>query len=210
MSKPETELVIYAKVTKPEGLELATKIIYQEQAQIKAQNGRIRVRMEKNKGEENYSYNILVKTGYKKEAVQTAMESAPIDIDGNLYEMFKQASGEFMRKVRYVFKVEKVTIASPGLTGELTVDDLFYEVDRFIKADGSFSEWVKIDVEIDSLLTALNAAGLNAELKKEMIVKVSSLPFGPESIFIDDGSKDNSMRKLVDKIYETEFIRKLT
>lgn len=209
MANAETELVFYARVGNPAGLEQASEIIYQEQAQIKAPNGRIRVRMEKPKDAAEWSYNLLTKTGFSTASgVQSSIEAKPVAISAETYERFKQVSDRYMRKIRYVFKVERASIEAPGFEGQLDVADLCYEVDRFINSDGALSEWVKIDLEIDSLLKALEKAGLSLDVQKHIVAKLSALPWKPVSAFFDDGSKGNSMRALVDEIYERQFIRK--
>lgn len=209
MSKLETELVFYARVGNPQGLEQASEIIYQEQAQVKAPVGRIRVRMEKRKGQADWSYNLVTKKGYTTNTgAQTSEEPEAVPVTAEVYEMFKSVCDQYMRKVRYVFKIEKITIEAPGLTGQLQVEGLCYEVDRFLTPDGSYSEWVKIDLEIDALNEALKTAGLTLDVRQHIVAKLSALPWQPEAAFHDDGSKDNAMRKLVDEIYAKEFIRK--
>ena len=93
MSKKETELVFYARVGNAAGLEQAQKTIYQEQVQIKGPNGRIRVRMEKSKGEEGYSYNLVTKRNFSKEGgVQVCDEPEAVTISAEAYEMFKSVN----------------------------------------------------------------------------------------------------------------------
>lgn len=210
MSKKETELVFYARVGNAAGLEQAQKTIYQEQVQIKAPNGRIRVRMEKSKGEEGYSYNLVTKRNFSKEGgVQVCDEPEAVTISAEAYEMFKSVNDEYMRKVRYVFPIESIKIEAPGLTGQIEVPGLCYEVDRFLTQDGAFSEWVKIDLEIDALHQAMEKAGISLDIEQHIVAKLSALPFDPQAAFHDDGSKGNAMRALVDKIYETQFLRRI-
>lgn len=209
MSK-ETEIVIYARLGNPQGLEQAQEIYHQEQAQVRAPNGNIRVRMERKQGAPDFSYELTTKHFTENESgVKSCIEKTE-PITAVQYEMFKSVCDQYMRKVRYIFRIENVTIAAPGLSGTLQVPELKYEVDRFITADGQFSEWVKIDLELDRLHEALNKAGVQTKLTTEIVCNISKLPFQPESAFYDNGDKEGKMRELVSAIYDKQFIRKLT
>lgn len=207
--EPETELVFYAKVGDYRGLLKAKKIIEQEQVQIKADLGRIRVRMERLSGEPEYKYNMLTKHAKAVEGVQATDESHEVPITAEIYELFKSVNQEYMRKVRYVFDVEKIKIESEKFTGELEAE-VFYEVDRFIMQNGHWSDWVKIDIEIDKLLQAMKAAGLDESVDKHIVATLSKLPFKPTAVFYDDRSKSGPMRDLVSEIYDKQFIRRLS
>jgi hypothetical protein len=204
----ETELVIYCRIGNEAGLAQASETILQEQAQVSGPNGKIRVRMSRSINEPAYSYELTTKHFHARNDVGVkACTETNKECDQQTYEMFKSVCDQFMRKIRYIFKIESVKIQAPGLTGELEVPDLKYEVDRFIGADGALSEWVKIDLELDALYQALENAGVKMDVAPEIVSRVTSLPFQPQSAFVDDGSKDTKLRELVSAVYSKQFVR---
>lgn len=208
MSK-ETELVIYSRIGDVKGLEQAQEIIDQEQAQVRAPNGNIRVRMHRKRGEPNFTYELTTKHFTESDNGVKACTEKTQPINAEQYEMFKSVCDQFMRKVRYVFYIENVSITSKGLEGKLEVPKFKYEVDRFIGPDGQFSDWVKIDLELDELHQALKDAGLRVNAL-QLDCKISQLPFKPVAAFCDTGEKNGKMRDLVTAIYDKQFIRPLT
>lgn len=207
----ETELVLYARVGNEAGLLQAAEIYDQEQAQVRAPNGNIRVRMERKRGESpDFRYELTTKHFTQTQDGIKSCEEKTEPCTAAQYEMFKSVCDQFMRKVRYVFYIENVSIKTPGMQAQLEVPGLKYEVDRFISKDGTFSEWVKIDLELDALYEALKKAGLDTSIAAPHIVsKLSMLPFDPQSAFYDDGSKEGPMRDLVTAIYDKQFVRPL-
>lgn len=203
----EQEVVIYAKVTNPQGFSEARQIVHQEQAQIKAPNGRIRVRKERNDKAVNWKYTLTTKSNYQNGELQTSEEETS-RINESVYNQFFNVCDTFFRKTRYLFKIEKLKIKSKKIDAEVEISDVMWEVDRFIKSDGSYSHWVKIDVEVQSLKEKLQEIGLDPDVILELGLQVTSLPLGLQSIYHDDGGDDKKMRELTDLIYETQFIRK--
>lgn len=206
MKKSEKEITIYAKVGNPAGLDQAIEIFDQEQAQNRAPNGRIRVRMERRRGGGDWTYELTTKENFSNGGGMQECEEDNEPINVRMYEMFKRVCDVFQRKVRYVFKVEHVTLNAPGLTGALEVPELKYEVDRFITASGEMSTWVKIDVEIDALMEAMQKANLDTEKPLDLKLKLSSLPFQPTDFFMEDPSNPKS-KQLISAIFDTEFNR---
>lgn len=208
----ETEIVIYAKVGNEQGLDKAFKVIHQEQAQVRAPNGRIRVRMERDaKLQNDWVYTLTTK--HKGKAISGIASNKELNklIDDETYSMFKSVADVFQRKTRYVFKVENVKIESANMSGQVTAEELNFEVDRFYveNEDGSiaYSEWVKIDIELDNLIKALKESGFNPDaLKMELKVVLSQLPFQPTNAFMEDPSNPKTT-ELISAIYDNQFNR---
>ncbi|MNU19568.1 hypothetical protein D3C71_77970 [compost metagenome] len=62
---------------------------------------------------------------------------ASLPASEDIFTMFKFLSGKGMVKHRYIFPVEG--------------SDRIWEVDTFLKEDGTYSDWVKIDFEVEDL-----------------------------------------------------------
>lgn len=206
MKKSEKEITIYAKIGNPAGLQQAIEIYDQEQAQNRAPNGRIRVRMERKRGNPAWDYTLTTKENFTSGGGMQDCEEDTEVINLHVYEMFKRVCDVFQRKVRYVFKVEQITLNAPGLTGALEVPELKYEVDHFITATGEFSSWCKIDVEIDALMEAMQKANLDTNKPLDLKLKLSSLPFQPTDFFMEDPNNPKS-KELISAIFDKEFNR---
>lgn len=205
----ENELVIYAKIGNREGLSQAVGVFHQEQAQIRAPRGRIRVRMERPDDGE-WSYVMTTKKGFKKVNGVQECDEENKDIDAGAYAMFRSVCDCFQRKTRYIFNIENISISAPNFTGTLTVPNMKYEVDVFFKADGTQSEWCKIDVEVDALHKALADAGISiGALKTDLVVKLSQLPFQPKDAFMEDPNNPKT-KELISAIFDNEFNRMFT
>lgn len=204
----EKELVIYAKVGDYEGLKKAQQIIHQEQAQQKFPGGRMRVRMERPDGVKDYTYTFTTKSGYSQADGLQNCEEENTPVDSKVYEMFKSTCKDFQRKTRFVFKVENIKVNTPGMEAELDVPELVYEVDVFYTTEGKFSQWCKIDVELDGLFAALKAAGIDTDKELDLKLQLSSLPFKPKDAYMETAA-DPKSKELTWTIYEKEFNRPL-
>lgn len=201
----EKEVVLYARIGNYEGLKQAAQIIGQEQAQIKAYRGSVRVR--KNTVGEGAApvYEMTAKTPVSHDGLtkQMAEETTPINED--IFNVFMRGCDQKFVKTRYVFPIEKATIRASGMDAEVVLEGLKFEVDVFTTAAGKPSTWCKIDVEVQDLIPQLEAKGLTIK-DIDLRLKASSLPFEPQVCFVDNGEKSGPLRELVTTIYETEFI----
>lgn len=202
----ERESTIYARMTNPAGLWQAAKVLHQEQAQIKAPGGNIRVRMERVDGANAWEYTLTTKHFTAAEnGVKDADEETKV-IDEQAYRMFKSVCKEYMRKTRFVFMVERLIIEKPGVRTEIELKDVKYEVDVFYKQNGEVSEYVKIDVELQAIKPQLDALGIELDVT-DLTARISRLPFAPVAAFVDDG-RGGKMREFISMLYESQFLRK--
>lgn len=204
----ESEIEIYAKITNFAGLEQASQRIYQEQVTIRTDKGKIRARMFKKEKNTAWRFEVTTK---KKISAPDAATGVKVNDEVNepvregVYLQFKSVAPKFERKIRHIFKVEKAYVKAGKLNAELDIQDIFYEVDVFIKKDGQFAEWCKIDIEVDKIKEQLAAAGLTIE-EFDITARVSGLPLGLNTIFVNDGS-DPKMGELVQTIFQEQFLR---
>ena len=134
----ETEIILYGRLTDTEQLKTAASCEQQEQWSILLKGdengkgkGSVRARMVKVDGEEaKYIQTIKVKRD------QHSSLEVEMEITKDVFEMIKFLSEAGMVKDRYRFPIEG--------------SDKVWEVDVFKKDDGSYQEWVKIDLETDT------------------------------------------------------------
>lgn len=139
----ETEIILYGRLTDTEQLKQANSCEQQEQWSILMKGdvdgkgkGSVRVRMSKVDGSEaKYVQTIKVK---RSEHSSLEVEN---ETTKDAFEMIKFLSDAGMIKDRYRFEIEG--------------SQLVWEVDVFKKDDGSYHEWVKIDLETDTPDAAL-------------------------------------------------------
>lgn len=204
----ERESTIYARMTHPAGLWQAAEVLHQEQAQIKAPNGNIRVRQERPDGQKDWHYTMTTKHFTAAEAGVKNADEDTEDVSAKQYQMFKSVCKEYMRKTRFVFLIERLVISKPGMQAEIELKDMKYEVDVFYRENGEFSEYVKIDIELQNLKPQLDAAGISLQ-DIDLTARISKLPFAPVAAFIDDGA-GGPKREFISMLYETQFLRKVT
>lgn len=134
----ETEIILYGRLTDTEQLKQAASCEQQEQWSILLKGdengkgkGSVRGRMVKTDGAEaKYIQTIKVKRD------QHSSLEVEMEITKDVFEMIKFLSEAGMVKDRYRFPIEG--------------SDKVWEVDVFKKDDGSYQEWVKIDLETDT------------------------------------------------------------
>lgn len=200
----EEEITIYAKIGNMEGLSQASYIEQQEQAEIKTPIGKIRIRKITQNGRVPI-YELTTKrpislTGIAKNRERTKK------INEEVYNLFMDVCPTFMSKTRYVFKSEQLRIKRGDMEALIKTNDLAFEVDVFTKADGSISEWCKIDIETDKIAEILQENNIGVSDIK-LVATLSKLPFSPDNIVIDDRKTDEPDKKeLITGLYKYEFL----
>ena len=90
----ETEVVIYAKITNPDGLTQAVHIEQHEQAQIKSAKGSVRIRKITVEGKEPV-YEMTSKEKQKAQGVQSNIETTE-RINEKVYNLFMAVCDTFI------------------------------------------------------------------------------------------------------------------
>jgi hypothetical protein len=134
----EVEHVLYARIVNFEDLKKADSMEHQEQWEIKlpkseknGAGGKIRVRKTVHNGTSEPEYVITTKLNIGQEG---DVIEVPVPTTVAMFDSFKYLSEFGMKKDRYCFKVEGT--------------DLVWEVDAFIKPEGGYWEYCKIDLEV--------------------------------------------------------------
>lgn len=179
----EIEYTIYAKLSNPALLEAAKSMEIQEQWEIKiaktgenAGKGSIRVRKTCVEGGDP----VFVRTTKIPYNDQNDKIEIPLPSNKDEFTAFKFFAPAGMLKHRYHF---------PILGTELV-----WEVDAYPKGDGTYHEWVKIDLEVKERLDQL----------PELPIKLDEVIL-PKELYTGD---QEAREKLVTEIYEKCFIRK--
>ena len=208
-TQSEQEIEILAKITEPDGLAQAFAIEKQIQAQIRTKLGAIRVRKTTTfaeSGEENDDAKYVLTTKFKEsvDGIKSNTET-DVDINEDIFKQFLSVAETYMNKTRYKFRVEKLEVTVGETVHQLDTKDLIFEVDTFVKADGSMSHYCKIDLEVQGLKEQFVQLGITAsDLKYNL--KVGALPFKPTNLVLNDGSDDPEKKALISKIYDNEFM----
>lgn len=209
----EQEAVIYAKISDRLGLEQAVSVEHQIQAQIKTPVGSIRVRRTavgsqfgKRTAPTETRYEQTTKVIDPSTQLRTMVEDTET-ITERLFNQFLGVAPSYMNKTRYKFNVEKVTVSSQDSDTTIEVAGLVFEVDVFMKADNTISEWCKIDVEVQNLNAALKGTPFeNSNVK--LVLGISKLPFKPTDYVVEGEDGNEDKRKLITALYDSEFLIK--
>lgn len=200
--KPETEVVVYARIGNMEGLNEAVRKERQDQLEGQFKTG-VNSRVRHNIEKDEYIFTFKVKTK-DHEGLEANREYNAV-VDKDFYEGFKSAASRYLKKTRYYFSSEKVSLTMKRGNETIIVEipNIEYEVDVYEKTDGEISEYCKIDVEADNIINFLNMHYPDIQGFK-LFIKVSHLPFEPKEC-IHEFESDESLKKQVDLIW-SQFI----
>lgn len=201
----ETEVVIYATIGNPEGLnEAASKEEHvQLEAKFTKEGGRSRVRKVIKDDDTDYIYTIKFKQKEESDQASASVEHN-VEVDADFFEAFKAVSERALKKTRYTFNSESVTLKLQNGEEEqdIEIPNVQYEVDVYTKADGSISDWCKIDIEVDNIINYIAKHHKDLEGWK-LKVKVSHLPFNPSECILGSEANTEDNEKKVDDIWAT-------
>lgn len=204
VDKNEEEITIYAKIGNFEGLAQASSMEQHEQAEIKSDIGRIRIRKTTRNGRVPI-YELTTKKPIKIGATAKNRERSK-SITEDVYNVFMDVCPTFMAKTRYTFKSEQLRIKRGDMEAVIKTSEFNFEVDVFTKADGTISKWCKIDIEVDKIAEIMKENNIAVEQIK-LIAVISKLPFAPDNIVIDDGTKDDAdKQELLKELFSNEFL----
>lgn len=136
----ECEYVFYARIVNLDDLLKADAKEHQEQWEIKvpktdgnASKGRFRIRKTVKDGSDpEYVFTTKIPVPGTNDSIET-----PVPTTQAQFESFRLMCSDGMLKDRYSFKVEG--------------SDLVWEVDVFLKPEGGYYEWCKIDLEVEEM-----------------------------------------------------------
>ena len=178
----EVEHVLYARIVDFEDLKKADSMEHQEQWEIKvpksdknAAGGTARVRktIHNGSGEPEYVITTKLRVGAHGDAIEV-----PVPTTVAMFDSFKYLSEFGMKKDRYFFKVEGT--------------DLVWEVDAFIKPEGGYWEWCKIDLEV-----------------KDRSEAIPPLPIDFRDVIVGKSEHLTEAEQLkIRTLYENEFLTK--
>lgn len=201
--KREDEIVFYAVMKNPEGLKLAADKESQEQWEIKKRRGRVRVR-KVSKADLAPTFSLTFKTKSENAGIMGSIED-PFPCEEGMFNAFKNLAEEGMIKDRYYFPVKSVQITTDAGKQDVEVEDVFYEVDVFFNEDKSYNENIKIDLEMNKILDAINKAMPNLG-PFNLNVKLMNLPFQPTNVLISDKNTTEETRAKISELYNTVFL----
>lgn len=202
----ETEITIYSKISLPEGLDKNSGKEQQHQVECRFITGdKSRVRKTIKDGQEKIEFTFKIKD--KSEEQFQKSDELTRKVDQHFLDNYRRIAEQEMIKTRYVFHSENVilTLQIDGESKQISLPNVKYEVDVFNKADGSISEWCKIDVEIDNILNFIEKEYKDIG-KMRLVIKVSHLPFKPKESKL---GSDPANKAFIENLWQTEFVRKL-
>ena len=210
----ETEIVLYCKIGKFDGLEECNRQEKHVQLEGSFSTGtKCRVRkVTDDTGKDTYTFTFKLKEGATDggSLVQASVETN-IEVDEVFFENFRKGvATREIHKTRYTFDSKKVTFTMKKDDGEpmmVEVPNVQYEVDVF-DFEGATREEIrcKIDVEVDVILDFLKQKF--PEVKEiKLTMKVSHLPFMPEEVLAGH-TEDPEERELIDNAWK-KFVKPL-
>lgn len=210
VTNEETELALYAKLLDPDSLVEADGIEDHIQLESKLISGaRIRVRKitpikgGPTSGADRYELTLKIPAD-PVGGIPSSMETTQ-EVDRPFYEEFAKVCHRAIVKRRY-----SIMGSVPVISGaeDVVIPPVKYEVDRFLNpTTRTYSEWIKIDIELDGVLNALKDAGIPIEGVRQRF-DLTRLPFTSGDMFTSAGATPEQ-KALLGKLWETEFAQKV-
>ena len=205
ISNSETEIVIYGHIVDFTGLDTAKAIEEHYQAEVYGTpTGKIRVRKTINSSITTYEQTIKEKQPIQSDGdIAVSIEFNRV-IDPDFFDAFYRIATRRVHKKRYTFEIENVVLKvdDPNIAS-IEVPSLIYEVDIFMKADGSLVPWCKIDIEIDKVMLWVKQKYPELEELK-INVSVKQLPFSMVNTFISANATADQ-KALIDQLYKQDY-----
>lgn len=200
----EIEIVIYCKASKPESLSEASSVEQHFQYQSSFQNGEnCRVRKTVKGDESKIEFTIKVKNS-TDQGIEDVTE-VTTSVDEEFLGVFKNIAHQHLQKTRYNFHTENIELSfkEGEETRTFKIPDVKYEVDVFKKKDGSDSEWLKIDLEVDSIMSYLGQN--HPDIKNVALnVKLTHLPFEPTDIILEETATEEQ-KTFIKGLWDSEY-----
>lgn len=201
MTNKESEIVVFARVGDFNGLKESTSVVAIDQLDHWVP-GKGRMRTRKTVDSEGTRFEVCVKTAGKQEGAALVREEEESLVTGGFFEVFRNIAEVLTVKNRYVFDGTHSVIEME--TGEVKLPPVKFEVDVYKKHDGSISPWVKIDIEIDEFMKAVQTIPELRGKDLNFTIKVTHLPFKPQEAFIVAAASEEQ-KQLMAKLWQTEF-----
>lgn len=128
------------------------------------------------------------------------------EVDRNFFQSFGEAAGRGIIKTRHTFigKPPKIT----GVDANIILPAVKYEIDTFLNQETrEFSDWVKIDIELDEILAAMREQGLDTSNVKQRFT-FNDIPTGFSNMIHSDSATPEQKKKVA-QLWEEEFAVKL-
>ncbi len=198
----ERELQIYAKVGNFNGLKQAKEMIEQDQIDRYIPNlGRERVRKEITSEGTEYTSVIKAFVQGGTKGVANRLEETVV-ITEKFFNLFACLGGKRIKKSRYVFYSGDITITREGDKKKHVFPPVKIEVDVPVRPDGRTPEYVKIDVEVQELLTQIeNKLGI-APSKIDIDFQIDGLPFIPQEAFVVNDTMTEEQKAIAQNFWE--------
>lgn len=212
MPNKETELVLYVELEDP-NFEIDGRPETWLQFEAMFVNGtRIRMRQYDAKAGESGLRNIMtIKANAGTTAGVATVDEYNEEISPEFAEGFIRGAETVQHKRRDHLKSNKVFIKLNRGDEEEIHDgpELAIDFDRFIKEDGSYESWAKVDIEIDSLVEWLRTnygletiSGFSVDFEQLIPTKILRT--------IDSKTKDPEEKEMLGTLWDTKLKKKVS
>ena len=195
----ETEFTIYCKIGDPTKLNRANSVEKHEQAEMRLQEGRCRVRKTEVGGQVKYEMTMKTPTEMNNNDVRSNKEET-VPVTEPFFNTFKANCETSQIKTRYKFSNRQIIIKQNDEEKVISVPEMCYEVDVFTRMDGEQSEWCKIDVELHDLQRFLKINYPDVKEISILRLMLSHLPFKPSEFMTNKTNPD-----VIKRLFYSEF-----
>ena len=203
MATKEIELAYLCRVTQPKGYEQANASEIHEQWEFRLppgengeRRGRVRVRKTTQNGETTYTETIkppISENGHGDHEVTIAISEEYFETWKHVFGVTGQA------KIRYSYLSKDLQVQVEGQA--LKLPPVTFEVDVFLNAAGQRSQFVKVDIELQAVISHLEQHYPSVKAS-QFKIDFSNLPLGITDV-IDMGSDEAKDREAISHFFDT-------
>lgn len=197
ISSTEEEITVMAKVGDFNGFQKADNVVNIQELSTYIE-GRGKFRQRKISGRDGTNFVSNVKPKGVGNVIKTTKDE-DIPSTAAYYETCRLMADQLTIRDRYTFNGSAATIEHEGKT--VTLPPINFDVDVFHRFDGRESEWIKIDIEVNRLVDALESLGLPKE-GLNLTISISHLPFLPVDAFIVQDDNTPEQLAIIKKLWE--------
>lgn len=194
----ENEITVMAKVGDFNGFAKAEESVNIHEL-TRFIEGRGKYRTRRYTGGDGVTYGAGIKGIGEGNTVKTTVdEECPCS--AAYFEASRILADQLTIRDRFIFNGSTASLTVDGK--DVMIPPIDYQVDLFHRFDGREAEWVKIDIEINSLKEAVKALTGVEDPETEIAIKVSHLPFLPTEAFIVADDNTPEQKEILKKLWE--------
>lgn len=206
----ETEITVFGRLDSFEPLNEFNEVEDHIQLETKFSNGKkARVRKTIKNGEVDYELTFKSNksiSGDVQPTIPTTVEHT-IKVDSLIFDYFKTVCEKAFYKKRYTQRSKNVQLViniDEETQQTIELPELLFQIDVYEKQSGGFSQWCKIDIEIDKIKRKIKELYPDCEVSIAIKLSLKNLPINLLDSIIKE-TADKVDLEIIDNLFKDEY-----